>query len=294
MSASSKPIGRARSLQELAAIPPLASKEGVAKGMEIQFRPSDVVITPFGKSGTPWTRRIVHTLRTDGDMDFDDISRVVPWIEVSTDLGIDLNAEQRANPRAFKSHLSWDRIPKGAKYINIVRDPADAAMSAFRFQEGWFIEPGCIDVDEFMTERFLKKREYYAHLRSWWAHKDDDNVLFLAYEQMLTDPEKTVRRIAEFCEIELTEERLALTLEHSSIEFMLAHKDRFDDALLRRRSEIVCGIPPGSDSAKVVQGKKGAGQQLSTATLTAFAAAWREEIEEQLGYETYADLIAAL
>ena len=45
-------------------------------------------------------------------MDFDDISRVVPWIETSPALGLDLNAEQRANPRAFKSHLEYEQLPK--------------------------------------------------------------------------------------------------------------------------------------------------------------------------------------
>ena len=53
-------------------------------------RPSDVVISPFAKCGTTWLQQTFHTLRTRGDMDFDDISRVVPWIETSTLLGLDL------------------------------------------------------------------------------------------------------------------------------------------------------------------------------------------------------------
>ena len=44
-------------------------------------RPDDVIISPFGKCGTTWLQQTFHTLRTRGDMDFDDISRVVPWIE---------------------------------------------------------------------------------------------------------------------------------------------------------------------------------------------------------------------
>src|SRR5262245_28666780 len=67
-------------------------------------RPTDVVISPYGKCGTTWLQQIFHTLRTRGDMDFEDISEVVPWIETSTLLEIDINAEQRAEPRGFKSH----------------------------------------------------------------------------------------------------------------------------------------------------------------------------------------------
>ena len=46
-------------------------------------RPSDIVISPYGKCGTTWLQQTFHTLRTGGDMDFDDISRVVPWIETA-------------------------------------------------------------------------------------------------------------------------------------------------------------------------------------------------------------------
>ena len=72
----------------------LFDREQIARGMAVKLRPDDVVITPWGKSGTTWTQQIVHTLRTRGDMAFDDISRVVPWIEMSPLLGLDLNAEQ--------------------------------------------------------------------------------------------------------------------------------------------------------------------------------------------------------
>src|SRR5688500_6333484 len=65
-------------------------------------RPTDVVISPYGKCGTTWLQQIFHTLRTGGDMDFPDISAVVPWIETAACLGIDINAEQRAEPRGFK------------------------------------------------------------------------------------------------------------------------------------------------------------------------------------------------
>ncbi len=69
-------------------------------------RPTDIVITPFGKCGTTWLQQTFHTLRTRGDMDFDDISRVVPWIETAKIVGLDLEAPQRAEPRGFKSHLA--------------------------------------------------------------------------------------------------------------------------------------------------------------------------------------------
>ena len=65
---------RARDLDELGAkLMRLVSHESVAAGRA--FRPSatDVIISPFAKCGTTWLQQIVHSLRTGGDLDFDDI-----------------------------------------------------------------------------------------------------------------------------------------------------------------------------------------------------------------------------
>jgi hypothetical protein len=290
-----KPAKRATSLAELQEITkPLFSAEGYETGLALKLRPTDVVITPFGKSGTTWTQQIVHTLRTRGDMDFDDISRVVPWIETSISLGLDLDAEQRANPRAFKSHLSADLVPKGGRYINVVRDFGDAAVSMYKFNEGWFLEPGCVPIDEFVEAQMMRDDGYFKHLLSWWPRRNDHDVLFLAYELMQRNSSETIKRIAEFINIDLDEKLLALTLEHSSLPFMLAHKDRFDDALMRTKSEKVSNLPTGSDSAKVREGKIGSRTVLSKKTLARIDETWKEQITPVLGFSNYDEMLAEL
>jgi hypothetical protein len=288
---------RARSIDELQQ--KMAAMAGAAAPPAPPFRPrpDDVIISPFGKCGTTWLQQIFHTLRTRGDMDFDDISRVVPWIETAPLLGIDLNATQRAEPRGFKSHLSWDQVPRGARYIVSVRDPRDALVSAYRFMEGWFLEPGAVSIDEFAVSTYLRgpAKRYWAHLASWWCHRHDDDVLLLAYEHMHRDREGAIRRIAEFCGIALDEELLAITLEHSSLAFMSAHKDRFDDRLMRELSERAAGLPPGSDSAKVREGRIGGHrQELGAELLAELDAIWRDDIESQFGLASYQDLVEAL
>ena len=44
---------------------------------------------------------------------------------------------------------------------------------------------------------------------------------------------------------------------YPSLEAMLAHKDKYDDLLMRELSERRAGLPPGSDSAKVRKGRVG-------------------------------------
>jgi hypothetical protein len=261
-------------------------------------RPTDVVITPYSKCGTTWLQQIFHTLRTGGDMDFVDVSQVVPWIETAVGLGLDLEAPQRAEPRGFKSHLPYDRIPKGARAIVALRDPRDAFVSLYRFMEGWFFEPGAISLDDFAEGRLAGANAssgYWAHLVSWWAQRDNPDVLLMSYERMTEDPEASIRRVAAFCGIPLDDALLALTVERSSIGYMLAHKDRFDDRMMREASERRCNLPPGGDSAKVRKGGVGGHRlELTPGVVVALDAKWAQYVAPETGFADYAALEAAL
>jgi hypothetical protein len=287
---------RATSLAELG---PMFGKmfgpDDLAQGLAAyRPRPSDVIITPYGKCGTTWLQQIFHTLRTRGDFDFDDISRVVPWIETATITGVDLEAPQRAEPRGFKSHLDWEKVPKGARYIVSFRHPYDACVSMLHFMEGWFIEPGAVSLEEFAqmyVARVAMKSDYWHHLVGWWSQRDNPDVLVLAYEQMLADPAGTIRRVAAFCGLPLDDELLALTLERSSFATMLAHKDKFDDLMMRQASEARCNIPPGSDSAKVRKGGSGSGKaELTPALMALLDEQWAKIVTPATGFADYAAL----
>jgi len=265
------------------------------KGLALKLKPTDVVITPFAKCGTTWLQQIVHTLRTRGDMDFDDISRVVPWIEASTGLGIDLDGPQVAEPRAFKSHLDANTVPSGGKYINSIRNPTDALYSMHKFMEGWFLEPGAVSVDDFAREKFIASGEYWKHLLSWWHRRNDSDVLYLVYEHMRQDLPGTIKKVAQFIDIPLDDELMAITEEHASLDYMLRHKDRFDDLLLRELSEEKAGLPAGSDSSKVVAGEVGKSKSIIGHDVQdELDEVWRREITDTIGYGCYEDLIGGL
>lgn len=276
----------------------MTTEESQKIGRALQPKSTDVFITPYSKSGTTWLQQIVHCLRSRGDMDFDDISRVVPWLEVSHDLGIDITAPQQWQPRAFKSHASWHDIPKGGRYIVSIRDPKDVLVSSFRFVEGWFFETGAFSITEYAENSFLHPEEgkgYWNHLLSWWSQRDNDNVLLLSFEWMKHNLPETVRRVADFIGIELDEALFELTVRQASFDFMLAHKDRFDDKLLRVRSEKIGRLPPNSDSSKVRAGKVGSHtHELTDALRQQLDAIWQETIEPELGFGSYERFSQAL
>ena len=293
-------LRRPRTLAEMAA---LSARVSSLEDTELSIksyrpRPTDVIITPAGKCGTTWLQQTFHTLRTGGDMDFDDISRVVPWIETARSLDLDLDAPQRAEPRGFKSHLTYERLPKGARYVVSLRHPKDAFVSMYRFMEGWYFEPGTVAMADFAKGWLAARKDgagYWNHLVSWWNQRDNPDVLLLSYEQMTADPRTHVQRLAAFCGIALDDALLDLTLDRSSLPFMLAHKDRFDDAMMRRLSEARGPLPAGSDSAKVRKGGVGGhAAELPPEIDTALDATWAELITPKLGFADYAALEADL
>src|SRR5206468_1597182 len=128
-----------------------------------------------------------------------------------------------------------------------------------------------------------------------WAVRDAPEVLVLSYEGMTAEPEAAIRRVAAFCGIPLDDALLALALERSSFDFMLKHKDRFDDLLMRRASEARCNLPPGSDSAKVRKGGAGQGKaELTPALMAALDEQWAKIVTPATGFADYAALQAEI
>lgn len=113
----------------------LETEAGRLAGLALAPRSDDVFIATSPKCGTTWVQQIVHSLRTRGDLDFDEISCVVPCLEFSETLGIPLDVDQVARPRAFKTHCWYEHCPKGGRYIVVARDPTDVAVSFYKFFE---------------------------------------------------------------------------------------------------------------------------------------------------------------
>lgn len=148
-------------------------------------------------------------------MSFNEISSVVPWLELAADQGQDLGAPQygaeQKCPRIFKSHC-WERdCPKFPKTIVVIRRPEDVVVSFYSFFEDWFFESGSIDLDSFAREFWLgrgvpptkmQNASYFEHLVSFYKRRDDPSVLHVCFEDLLDDLEGQVRRVARFISTE--------------------------------------------------------------------------------------------
>ena len=290
---------RARNVGELnASSAGFMSAHGRARGLALRVRSSDVIISTYAKCGTTWLQQIVHGLRSGGSMDFDEITQVVPWLELAHDMGVDPDAEQVASPRVFKSHLGYEDVPKGARYIDAIRDPVDVLVSLYRFFDGWRLEPGAIALEDFALEFFLERegaRGYWHHVLSWWQVRARPEVLLLCYEDMRADLAGTVARVAAFIGVDASADLLQRITRQSTLEFMKQHERQFDDHLVREARDAACGLPPGGWSTKVARGVPGAGRAaLSARVLAAMDEAWALRIAPQTGLRDYAAMRAAL
>src|SRR5262249_14964710 len=131
------------------------------------------------------------------------------------------------------SHLPYHQIPKGpGKYIYVARDGKDVAVSFFHFHranngyQGTFAE----FFDRFMAGK-IAPGSWFAHVKGWWRHRHDPNVLFLRYEDLLGDLEGSVRKIIAFCGFDIAPERLPTILQRCSFAFMKQHESQFDPML---------------------------------------------------------------
>ncbi|MEX2534719.1 MAG: sulfotransferase domain-containing protein [Trueperaceae bacterium] len=273
-------------------MPQLFTKDSRQRGLAFRPRPTDVIISPYTKSGTTWLQHIAHGLQSGGSMDFEEISVVTPWLEVAWDLGWDLDADQVAEPRVFKSHVSWHDIPKGARYICSFRDPADVCVSFYRFFEGFMFEPGAIDIENFSRWRSPREKMgeqgYWFHLLSWWEQRSNPDVLLLCYEDMKEDLPGTVRRIASFMGIGMDESLLELVVHQSSRAFMLEHAYRFNEAPLRRRAEKLRLLPFDVDALKVTPGATNVARHRLTKDLEReLTDIWQERVQTVTGLASY-------
>jgi len=285
---------RATSLSELEAIfKNFRTSKGEAHGLAYQPDPTDVFIVTPSKCGTTWTQQIVHGLRTRGSMDFDEITRVVPWIEMAKDMGIDIYKPQAADPRTFKTHLDLNTVPKGGKYISVIRDPKDAMLSLYRFFEGWVMEKGSISMEEFALNFYLGEDggEYCRHIRALWDRRKDKDVLPMCYENMKQDLPGAVERVAEFMEIELDDELKDVVVRQSDFKFMNEHNHKFDDHIVRDTRNAVCGIPADGTTSKVKNGNVGESKiHVSQEAMDEFDRVWQKEITTTIGVKSYDDL----
>ena len=291
------------------------TEKGRLQGLNYQPKSNEeVIISTSPKAGTTWLQQICHQLRaaTNGDesMEFQEISEVVPWLELAHDLNQDLSAPQYGDkqglPRLFKTHAWQSHCPKGCKTIVVLRDPMDVVVSFYKFFENWFFDEGTVSVDDFSREFWLARgvptskmnnASYFVHLTSWYKCRENPLVLFVFFEDLIDDLLGQVKRIAMFMSTErhdfCQDDIIDHAAKRSSFAFMKEHESKFDENLTKLGRNEACGLPIGAgmQDTKLNMGTVGTGRAtLSKELQEAIQQKWRDVVEPVTRCATYEEL----
>jgi len=233
-------------------------------------------------------------------MDFGEITEVCPWDVLAYDCGQDLDADQVAEPRVFKSHESWADVPKGARYIYVARNPLDAFVSFHKFLPTFAgLRAGDISQRSFADAIFAGASEsgqIWNHYLGWWERRDDPRVLWVFFEDMKKDLRAEIKRVAAFLELPLDAALLDEVAEKSSYRFMSAPENahHYDDHFVRSKVLPQMGMPADAPqhTSKVRKGggKVGGRSEIPADVLERLRNKWDAVLTGPTGCATYDEL----
>lgn len=227
--------------------------------------PSDVFIVSWMKSGTTLMQQMVYQLlvasgRVPSDPsgeDFGDISEVVPFVDARHSTGVH-QSQHAYSPRAWKSHSPVDELFFGksdvGSFIYCVRDGLQVAPSYLDFALDWLsdkrIEGAQLREEvyrQFFLGHFLGLRrlesgsyekrgdalyDWFGHVKGWMEAKRE-KILFLVFEDVITDLPRAVRMVAGLLDIAVDENVVRQVAAKCSRRVMAGDK-RFNDNLINR------------------------------------------------------------
>ncbi|XP_029928314.1 amine sulfotransferase-like [Myripristis murdjan] len=194
----------------------------------LEIRDTDVFVITYPKSGTIWLQQILRLIETRGDIpDSANMmnSDCVPWIELVGKVKEFITAP---SPRLRVTHLQYKFMPlalsqKKGKVIYVARNPKDVLVSYFYFHKlATMLEtPENFSI---FFEKFIRGDVFggcwFEHIKSWYSHKDDMNILFITYEEMVQNLHLVVKKISSFLGKDLTDQQQANVVKYSTFRNM--------------------------------------------------------------------------
>uniref|UniRef100_A0A7N8X5P8 Sulfotransferase n=1 Tax=Mastacembelus armatus TaxID=205130 RepID=A0A7N8X5P8_9TELE len=173
----------------------LTTAEHIDSLQSFEIRDSDIFLVTYLKSGTIWTQQIIISIceLAGGLNEYENNCHQMPWLEYSEDHE---NYSLRPSPRLFSSHLTPALMPPGLKdkkIIYVMRNPKDNIVSYYHFS----IKSNVILID-ISFNCVVLGGSWFDHIREWHTKKEQYNILFLTYEEMILDLKAAVTKICTF------------------------------------------------------------------------------------------------
>ena len=232
-------------------LPALMSEKDLRLCSNFKGRPGDVFVITYPKSGTLWLSAIVSSItKPKGSSEGPIMGDTGPLFEIANH---DL-LETAPSPRYMVTHLQPGLLPysseNGVKYIYLARNPRDVVVSYYHFMTQTAMGPVSFNFDgtwDEFVEYFMKGNlpygSYFDHVVEWWSRKDNENVLFLKYEELKKDLKGQAKIIGEFLGFKLSDEQAEAVKQECTFEAMKKKSNNTKFAkIFKRRSHLRKGI----------------------------------------------------
>ncbi|XP_038064989.1 sulfotransferase 1E1-like [Patiria miniata] len=218
-----------------------------------EIREDDVFIVTVPKAGTTWTQEIMSAIMHDGDIEKLNKKHTMmraPFLEMTHGANVHddiprahklLPRMPRSSPRLIKSHLPGQLLPpqvweKKIKIVYVIRNPKDVVVSMFHHIDMMAAADRQFSFDE-VFDRFINGTQPYgkwwAHYLYFWERRNDDNILFLRFEDTKKDLRGTVLKISEFLGKSLSDDVIDAITDHCTFENMKKNPMTNPDTLLQ-------------------------------------------------------------
>ncbi|PNH09879.1 hypothetical protein TSOC_003470 [Tetrabaena socialis] len=171
----------------------------------LRFRPDDIVIASWAKSGTTLTQQLVGQLITGGSAELA-TGDASPWLDMRVMPPNTLELlEAQSHRRFIKTHLPTTALPydPNVKYIHCCRDGRDTVWSMYNHHskatDAWYdilnntpglVGPPIPRADPDPRAYFLNwlRKDgapfwpFFSHMRSWWNVRQLPNVLLVHFK----------------------------------------------------------------------------------------------------------------
>lgn len=203
-----------------------------------EVRPDDVWSVTFAKAGSTWSQEMIWLL--NNNLDFEKAKKKLlterfPYFEYDTiatlpSTNFMKKAKNLPSPRHLKSHLSAGLLPKQVwtvkpKIIYVARGTKDLAISFYHHYVHMQGYKGTLD--EFL-EAFLQDKLLYApyhnHVKDFQFLQNEENILFITFEEMKSDLMAVLRKTAEFLGKNYSDDELRRLEDHLTFDAMKTNK----------------------------------------------------------------------
>ncbi|XP_077977523.1 sulfotransferase 1C2-like [Glandiceps talaboti] len=210
-----------------------------------EVREDDIFIITYPKSGTTWMQQILYLILNSESMDKAQnlpMTKRVPFLEITRD-GVPQHEyiSSMTSPRAINTHLPDHLLPsqiwvKKPKIIYVARNPKDVMVSYFEFK----LEP--MSWNEWFgnfLEGKVNHGSWFDHVPKWWSRRNDNNVLFILYEDMIKNHRKQVQNVANFLGKALSEDVIDEITKRSSFMYMKNQNVSTDTLVFERQNSML-------------------------------------------------------